>query len=305
MIMSESGDNKIKPISAVAIYGSRRQEGHIDDIKTLLDTLRGRGIEVYVERKLADLLNEEGYRLALHGVKSVTRFPEGADLVMSIGGDGTFLRTAKWMGGREMPVLGINTGHLGFLAENTVADGPRIVEALTKGEYSEERRLVLQAKFEGADDVWPFALNEVAFLKADSASMISVRVEVDGDFLADYSADGLIMATPTGSTAYNLSVGGPILEPTLQNVVLSPIAPHTLTLRPIVVGADSRITAVVTSRKKDFRLSIDGRSVMLPCGEKIIIERAPHSVVTLRKRGENFAHTLRNKFSLGINQILT
>lgn len=283
----------------IAIYGSRRQDGHITSISTLLDALRTRGISVFIERRLASLLNQEGYRLSLHGIHECTDIPEHTDIVMSIGGDGTFLRSAKWVGGREIPILGINTGHLGFLAGYSMAEAGELADSLSDG-FIPERRLVLEAQSDSQVRInWPFALNEVAFLKAESASMINVRVEVDGIFLADYSADGLIMATPTGSTAYNLSVGGPILVPTLHNIVLSPIAPHTLTLRPIVVGADSELTAVVTSRKGDFRLSIDGRSVVLPCGTPIRICRARHSVVTLRKKGENFASTLRNKFLWG------
>lgn len=284
----------------IAIYGSRRQDGHIADITKLLDTLVSKGVTVFVERKLAAVLNEEGYRLKIHGIRECSGLPSHTDMVMSIGGDGTFLRSARWIETREIPILGINTGHLGFLAENSVSEGEAIVEALLHGEYAREKRLMLEAVCEDGTPIdWPFALNEVAFLKAESASMINIRVEIDGNFLADYSADGLIMSTPTGSTAYNLSVGGPILVPTLQNVVLSPIAPHTLTLRPIVVGADARLRAVVTSRKGDFRLSIDGRSVVLPCGSPILISRADHSVITLRKKGENFASTLRNKFLWG------
>lgn len=283
----------------IAIYGSRCQDGHITSISTLLDALRARGISVFIERRLASLLNQEGYRLSLHGIHECTDIPEHTDIVMSIGGDGTFLRSAKWVGGREIPILGINTGHLGFLAGYSMAEAGELSDSLSDG-FIPERRLVLEAQSDSQVRIdWPFALNEVAFLKAESASMINVRVEVDGIFLADYSADGLIMATPTGSTAYNLSVGGPILVPTIHNIVLSPIAPHTLTLRPIVVGADSELTAVVTSRKGDFRLSIDGRSVVLPCGTPIRICRARHSVVTLRKKGENFASTLRNKFLWG------
>lgn len=284
----------------ISIYGSRRQDGYISSIGSLLDALRDRGISVFVHRNLASLLNEEGYRLKLHGIGECSSLPEGTDFVMSIGGDGTFLRSAKWVGGKEIPIIGINTGHLGFLAENSIADARDIVDDLLGGDFTPERRILLEAVCDDGTRIdWPFALNEVAFLKAESASMISVRIEVDGNFLADYSADGIIMATPTGSTAYNLSVGGPILVPTLHNIVLSPIAPHTLTLRPIVVGADSILRAVVTSRKGDFRLSIDGRSVVLPCGVSITIRRAPHSVITLRKKGENYASTLRNKFLWG------
>ena len=287
-------------LKQVSIYGSRRQEGHIGNICQLIDTFLSRGIAVSIERKLASVLNSEGYRLAVRGIRECVRMPENTDIVVSIGGDGTFLRSAKWVQGREIPILGINTGHLGFLAENSVENSDGIIKALEAGEYSVEKRLVLEAVSEKIpSDEWPFALNEVAFLKSDSASMIKVKVAVDGHFLTDYSADGLLMATPTGSTAYNLSVGGPILDPTLNNIILSPVAPHTLTLRPLVLGAESEITATVTSRKGDFRLSIDGRSFVMPCGVEIRVRRAAHTVLALRRRGENFASSLRDKMRWG------
>lgn len=289
------------PLKTVAVYGSRRQDGHIASIIAFLDSLMEAGVDVYIEKKLALLLNEEGYRLKVHGIRECTALPAHTDMVVSIGGDGTFLRASKWIGSLEIPIIGINTGHLGFLAENSIEDAPEIIDALKEGKYDRERRLVLEVSTPSIPEKeWPSALNEVAFLKADSASMIDVKVDVDGYFLANYRADGLLMATPTGSTAYNLSVGGPILVPTLQNIILSPIAPHTLTLRPVAVGADSELKAVVSSRKGEFRLSIDGSSCVIPCGTEVMVRKAPHSVITLRKKGENFASTLRNKLFWGV-----
>lgn len=289
-----------KEVKHVSIYGSRRQDGHVSDICRLIDALRARDIEVFVHTKLGLLLGEEGYRLPLHGVKAGAMLPEATDVAVSIGGDGTFLRTARWLGGREIPIVGINTGHLGFLAENSVDDTDRILSLLCEDKGVVEKRMVLEAVCDKIPPrEWPYALNEVAFLKGDSASMISVSVEADGYFLADYRADGLLMATPTGSTAYNLSVGGPILAPTLNNIILAPIAPHTLTLRPVVIGGDSELTATVHSRKGDFRLSIDGRSFTLPCDSTVKVRKASHSVLTLLHPDENFASTLRNKLFWG------
>lgn len=295
---------KLGKVSSVAIYGSRSQEGHISSIWQLISQLLENGIAVSVEKKLAGVLADEGYRLAIHGVKVCNLLPEGVQAVISVGGDGTFLRTARWLAAREVPILGINTGHLGFLAENSTESIGEIMNILTSGQAGIERRLVLRIESEKLpDSEWPYALNEVAFLKG-AASMVDVDVNIDGYHLASYRADGLLISTPTGSTAYNLSVGGPILAPTLRCVTLSPIAPHTLTLRPIVVGSDSSLDATVSSRAQDFRLSIDGRSVSIPCGAIVKVRRADHSVLTIRKPGENFASTLRSKLLWGHSQLI-
>lgn len=286
-------------LSDVSFYGSRSQEGHISAIWSLLNKLLDSGIRVSIEKKLASVLTEAGYRLSVHGIRVCTSLPEQAGLVISVGGDGTFLRTARWIAGREVPILGINTGHLGFLTENSTDNIDSIISIILSGQAHIERRLVLEVECDSMPrSEWPFALNEVAFLKG-AASMIDIDVALDGFHLATYRADGLLVATPTGSTAYNLSVGGPILAPNLENIVLSPIAPHTLTLRPIVVGAGSAIRASVNSRAPEFRLSIDGRSATVPCGAEVRIKKAPHQVLTVRKPEENFASTLRNKLFWG------
>lgn len=288
-----------KEIKNVSLYGSRSQEGHISAIWALIQSLIKHGIAVSVEKKLASVLTESGYRLPLHGIKTLSGIDKGAQLAISIGGDGTFLRTACWLTGKEIPIMGINTGHLGFLAENSTDNIDQIVDLLHSGQLRIERRIVLEVECESLPSSdWPYALNEVAFLKG-AASMIDVSVKVDGYHLATYRADGLLVATPTGSTAYNLSVGGPILAPTLKSIVLSPIAPHSLTLRPIVVSGDSNIEAEVVSRAKDFRLSIDGRSTSIPCGVPVKIRKASHDVLTLRKPDENFASTLQSKLLWG------
>lgn len=291
--------NKLGKISDVSLYGARNQEGHVSGIWTLISSLLEAGIRVNVERKLADTLQEAGYRPAVHGITVCTGFPADSQLAVSVGGDGTFLRTAKWLRGKEIPIIGVNTGHLGFLAENSTANVDSIVSLILSGEGIIERREVLRVECEAIPaSEWPYALNEAAFLKG-VASMIDIDVSLDNFHLATYRADGLLVATPTGSTAYNLSVGGPILAPTLDSIILSPIAPHTLTLRPVVVSGDSVIVARVTSRASEFRLSIDGRSFAVPCGCPVKVSKASHSVLTVRRPGENFASTMRSKLLWG------
>ena len=247
-----------------------------------------------VHPKLAHYLTEN--HVELHGARISADFPSDADLLISLGGDGTFLRAARWAGKSEVPVLGVNTGHLGFLASCSLDGLPEMLGAVCRGDVIVEKRMVLWVHGHSLDDeIWPYALNEVAFLKEETASMIAVRTNVNGQFLADYRADGLIIATPTGSTAYNLSAGGPILEPTLDCMVLSPVAPHTLTVRPLVVGGDSELELTVESRTGEFRLSLDGRSLAVPAGEKVWIKRAGFSTMLIRGKGENFSTILRDK----------
>lgn len=278
----------------IAIYGSRRQDAHLDELAGLFSLLEGSGFSVTVHPKLANYLMEQG--VSLCGASVSSRIPECTGLVLSIGGDGTFLRAARWAGKEEIPILGVNTGHLGFLSSCNLDETGAMLGAICRGDVVVERRMVIKAQSAAfPDNIWPYALNEIALLKEESASMISIRTNINGHFLADYRADGLIISTPTGSTAYNLSSGGPILEPTLDCMALSPVAPHTLTVRPLVVGGGSELELTVESRTKEFRISLDGRSYAIPAGEKIWIKRAGFSTMLVRKKDSNFATILRDK----------
>lgn len=278
----------------VALCGNRHQEHYASAIGEFIKSLTDAGIEANIESKFAEWLSE------FIEIPADVRFCdppfEGADAVVSLGGDGTFLRTARKVGRSGIPILGVNTGHLGFLANYTIEETSRLIEMLLSGNYNiEERDLLHISSPSMPEDVYPFALNEVALLKEDTSSMISVRLMLDDFFLADYLADGVVISTPTGSTAYSLSNGGPLLQPTLSCMVISPIAPHTLTLRPLVVSDRSVLQAITTSRASAFRVSIDGNSFTLPCGESVMIEKADYRVRVLRSRSDNFASTLRNK----------
>lgn len=229
-----------------------------------------------------------------------------ADLALSIGGDGTFLRAARWIGDRGIPILGINSGHLGFLADVTLEKSESIVGDIAGMNLSVESRQLLMVELDTpcGDAVlppFPYALNEVAVLRDETASMISVDARLDGNPLALYQADGLIVSTPTGSTGYNLSVGGPILAPSSRCWVVSPIAAHSLTMRPLVVNSDSRLTLNVDSRVPVYRLSLDGRSVTLPLDARLTLSKAPFETRIAHRRGHNFVNTLRSKLLWGID----
>ena len=196
--------------------------------------------------------------------------------------------------------MGINTGHLGFLASCSLDEPDYIADGLIEGYFKPERRELLQISGNDIPDgTWPYALNEVAILKDDTSSMINVSAELDGYHITDYLADGLLISTPTGSTGYNLSVGGAILQPTLDAWIVSPIAPHSLTMRPLVVAGDSEIRLTTNSRAEHYRVSLDGRSFTMKCGSGILVRRAGFHISLLRKPDEDFAKTLRNKLHWG------
>lgn len=222
-----------------------------------------------------------------------------ADLAISLGGDGSFLRTAQWVGACQTPILGVNAGHLGFLADMTPAELLQMTPEALRSLRHEPRMALQISSADLPGDAWPYALNDVALLKTDTASMISVRAWINNTPLTTYQADGLVISTPTGSTAYNLSVGGPILEPTADMLLLSPVAPHQLAMRPLGVRGSSLLEFCVNSRADSFILSLDGRSYRLPQGSCLKIQAAPFKVVVAQRTDHHFAGTLRTKLLWG------
>jgi NAD+ kinase len=231
---------------------------------------------------------------------AVAELAENADVMLSFGGDGTLLNTAHLVGTQETPILGVNIGRLGFLTGAEVGEMEAAIRQIEAGEHLVERRVVLAAEVEGQGDGPRWALNDVVIAKTGSASMISVRVDVDGFYLNDYWADGLIVATPTGSTAYSLAAGGPLLAPDSGVIALTPIAPHTLTTRPIVLPHRVEITLHVTTSGQPFLFAHDGKSEVIEHdGVTITVRRAAHCVRLVRLPGRGYFQTLRNKLSWG------
>ncbi len=284
----------------IAVYGSRRQDGHLPEIEAFMKRLGETGQEVVMHPKLYKYLRGSMLQ-SLGAVRRVTDVSDfTADVAVSIGGDGTFLRTAMWLGGQDIPIVGINTGHLGYMTALGVDSLVSLPDLLQSGNMQTERRGLIEV-ISPSLPTWPFALNEVTVSKDDSASMITTRAMLDGELLADYRADGLIVATATGSTAYNLSVGGPIIEPRTPVWVISPIAAHALTMRPLVVSDCSALTLCPDARAEHFRLSVDGRSVSLPVGTEVSLRRADFEVKVLHVPGSSFSETLRNKLHWGVD----
>ena len=223
------------------------------------------------------------------------------DLVLSLGGDGTFLKTSQFVGALEIPILGINLGHLGFLVDISGDEISSAIETVLAEGFITERRSLLQMQPVGecTDPGKCTALNEIAVLKTDSSSMIKVHAYVNGEFLCTYRADGLIVSTPTGSTAYAMSVGASILDPESQDIILAPVSPHTLNQRPIIIPDDKLIELEIEGRSSNCIVSLDGRSYRCPIGSKISIRKAPFSVLVAWRKGHTYFHTLRTKLMWG------
>lgn len=277
----------------IAIYGSRRQHDNGDILRRLVLGFVMSGATVSMHEKLYDHLTGE-LSLSLPGVARVFSCPDDADIAVSIGGDGTFLRTVAWVECRHIPILGVNTGHLGYLTALTLDEALESVDSILAIDFRREQHTMLHVECDRLAG-WTMALNEAVIAKEDSASMISATVHINGHFLADYKADGLIISTPTGSTAYNLSVGGPIVQPSAPVWVVSPIAAHSLTLRPLVVGDDAEVVVTVGGRGSRFRLVLDGRSASLPMGTTLTIRRAAQQVTILQRRDRDFAKIIGTK----------
>lgn len=283
----------------VALIGNTYQVEKNKYLENIIDALHRRHAEVIVERKFLHFITQE---LGIECI-GMTDFEDTnftADLCISIGGDGTFLQAAALVGGKGIPIIGINTGHLGFLADVSPDSIEEAFDSLYNGEYVIEQRGVIEVRRNGSlFSQYPYALNEVAILKHDNSSLIAVEAHIDGGLLNHYMADGLIVTTPTGSTGYSLSVGGPILAPMSGTLCISPVASHSLNTRPVVVTDNVRIDLEIESRTHNFLLAIDGRSESVPCGDKISVTKAPFKISVIKIRHKNFYDTLRDKMAWG------
>jgi NAD+ kinase len=281
------------------IFGSDYQAVKPINIKGFFDKIRSLNGEVFVEARFYDYLSRQfAYTPSVDGLIDTDNFP--LDIAISLGGDGTFLHTAAWVGRQEIPILGINTGHLGFLADNNTDDIDKTLEDIFYGNYLIENRSLLQLEtastFPGKHN---FALNEIAVLKRDTSAMITIRAYLNEEFLSNYLGDGLLVATPTGSTAYSMSVNGPIILPQTNNFVLSPVAPHSLNVRPLVIPEDYHIRLKVESRNNNFLVALDGRSDVYPSGSEFFIKKADFSIRIIKRYHQNFYDTLRKKLLWG------
>lgn len=284
------------------ITGNTRKDALWAPVASLVAWLQRRNLPFLLGANVADGLVERGLLSAevtrSHGTPSLVN---KAHLILSFGGDGTLLRTARDAGAQGTPILGINIGRMGFLAEVAVSRVEETIESLEAGAYSIDERLVLAVAIEGEAVERRWALNDVVVARTGSAGLIALDVAADNILLNRYWADGLIVATPTGSTAYSLSAGGPIVAPGSDVIVLSPIAPHSLTVRPIVLSSDSVLTVRVTGGHLPYVVAIDGAS-SAPREDSvaITIRRAAHRINLVKLSDRHYFQTLRSKLSWGL-----
>ena len=282
-----------------ALFGKEFQAGKTVSIHRLIDSLKARGAEIYIERTFFQYITSAlGMEVEVSGVFDNYNFD--VDFVISIGGDGTFLRAASMVGSKATPIIGVNTGRLGFLADIHPDEIDHAIAEIVDGHYAVEPHAVIMVEADGEIiEGSPFALNDIAVLKRDNAAMISVRTCINGEYLVTYQADGLIVSTPPGSTAYGLSNGGPIIVPDADILCLTPVAPHSLNVRPIVINDDSEITLEVESRSHNFLVAIDGRSEKLLESTRLTIRKAPYTINIVKRDSRSYFSTLREKMMWG------
>ncbi len=284
----------------IVIFGNNCQQAWLAELSRFFRDLEKRNFATAVESRFARYLSSQG--IPLGHAEIVADPPADAQMLLSVGGDGTFLRAAEWIGPLGLPVMGINTGHLGYLAGFSF-DRPDEIFAALGGNYDLTRRITLRVESDRLPAGFhPYALNEVSVAKGDTTSMVSIRAYIDGKFLADYQSDGLLISTPTGSTAYNLSCGGPIVQPTLDCMVLTPVAPHSLTLRPLVIAPDATLELHVSSRGEMCNVGVDGRTFAIPSeGSRLRVSRAPYAVNVVQRPDAGFPEVLRDKLHWAAN----
>lgn len=287
----------------VAIYSRDISEVHLDFIQDLLSKLLINKLEVVVFSKFYKFLSNK-----IEISNSIQQFNshediEGVDFLFSIGGDGTLLETTTLVREKEIPVMGINTGRLGFLSTIATNEIDFAIESLKKGEFYLDTRLLLSLEMDENPFVdYNLALNEVTLQKKDTSAMITIHAYLDGVFLNTYWADGLIIATPTGSTAYSLSCNGPIVLPNSGNIIITPIAPHNLNVRPLVIPDNIELTLKVEGRTDNFLVALDSRSASIPVASELKIKKSKNQISLIRLSGHDYLNTLRNKLMWGVDK---
>ncbi|MBQ7683560.1 MAG: NAD kinase [Bacteroidaceae bacterium] len=282
-----------------ALFGNVYQTKKSALAKDLLCCLERHRAEVYIDRHFHDYLTRE-LQLNVNPSGLIDNDEFLADFVISMGGDGTFLQTASRVGDKGIPIIGLNMGRMGFLADVSGSEIDEAIGNIFEHRFKTESRSVLQLDYScGKPSLYPFALNEVAVLKQDNSSMISIRVHINGEYLTTYQADGLIINTPTGSTGYALSVGGSIMSPNAGTLGITPVAAHSLNVRPVSICDNAEVTLTVGSRSHNFLVAVDGRSETCSEDTALRIRKAPYTIQVVKRPGSSFFRTLREKLMWG------
>jgi NAD+ kinase len=286
----------------IAIHGRNFSEAAKPFIQTMFDTLHTNGVSMQISDSFAVFLANFG--IVTHTTLTYT-CPDDLfdpDLIFTIGGDGTLLDAVTHVGARQTPILGINTGRLGFLATVWPKNIQEALEAVVNQKYEiEERTLIALQTEQGLFENQNFALNDLVITKTDTSSMITIHAYLDDEFLNSYWADGLIISTPTGSTGYSLSCGGPVLLPHNQNFIVTPISPHNLNVRPIIIPDSSRLRLKIESRSTNFLVSLDSRFRIVEDSIELYAHKENFKARLVKMRQETFLDTLRIKLHWGLD----
>jgi NAD+ kinase len=284
-----------------ALFGNIYQAKKSASIQKVLSCIANYDAELYVDMEYYYFLKDVQH-IAVNATKIFVDDNFEADFVISMGGDGTFLKAASRVREKNIPIIGVNMGRLGFLADISPEDIEHCMKALYNDDFAIESRALIQVETDGEPlEGFNCALNDVAILKRDTASMISIRAHINGQYLNTYQADGIIVSTPTGSTAYSLSNGGPIIVPGTKVFSMTAVAPHSLNVRPIVLPDNSMIELDVESRSHNFLVAIDGRSEKCKEGTKITLRRAPYDIKVVKRTDQRYFKTLREKMMWGVD----
>ncbi|MFI5450593.1 NAD kinase [Pedobacter sp. UC225_61] len=287
----------------IAIYGRDFNDSVLPFVQEVFDALANYEVEISVYLKFNNFIrNKVNLPSNIHTFSNHKELLNAADVLLSLGGDGTLLDTLALVRDSQIPVIGINFGRLGFLASINKNEIKNAIEALVKGEYSLDKRSILN--LESQNNLFGdenFALNDMTIHRRDNSAMMIIHAFMNGEFINSYWADGLIIATPTGSTAYSLSCGGPIILPNAQNFVITPVAPHNLNVRPVIIPDDVQLTFEIEARSTKFLLSCDSRTETVDRSVKITINKAKFNINLIRLNNESYLTTLRNKLLWGID----
>jgi NAD+ kinase len=288
-----------------AIYGKQYQPAFSDSLRFFFDELKNMDCQIHIHHDFYELIkrNENFDPQPDKIFKTHEDISSDTDIFFSIGGDGTFLESVSYVRDSKIPMVGINSGRMGFLANISKDDLPTAMKNIFKKNYTIEHRTLL--KLQCRSQVfreWKYALNEITVQKRDSGSMIVIHLYADNELLNSYWSDGLIISTPTGSTAYSLSVGGPIVTPGSSNFIITPIAPHTLTVRPLVVPDSVRLRIQIEARHDNYLASLDYHSEILDTSVELFIKKANFKINMLKFENTSYFETLRTKLMWGLDK---
>jgi NAD+ kinase len=289
----------------IAVYGPLYNERSKSTIKILIEYLKNRNAVVFFEKDFYEsVLKISNIDIESFWGDTFKILDNSFDLLISIGGDGTILRAITYVKDLNIPIVGINTGRLGFLATIPMNKVEKALDEIFEGNYRVSKRSLLAITVGEGEAVFDlnFALNEITVSRKNTTSMISVETWLDDEYLTSYWADGLIVSTPTGSTGYSLSCGGPVIMPESDSLVLTPIAPHNLNARPLVISSNKIIKLKVSGREDEHLVSLDSRIKTLPNNTTITIQKAPFNMHMIELKDERFIETLRKKLLWGADQ---